>query len=44
MSDLSVSYTAAGPVPQTPESLREQLVSLAVQMAPGITTGYQLTD
>ncbi|EPN6925355.1 baseplate J-like family protein [Citrobacter freundii] len=38
MSDLSVSYTAAGPVPQTPESLREQLVSLAVQMAPGITT------
>lgn len=38
MSDLSVSYTAAGPVPQTPESLREQLVSLAVQMSPGITT------
>lgn len=38
MSDLSVSYTAAGPVPQTPESLREQLVSQAVQMAPGITT------
>ncbi|HIB9044485.1 TPA: ubiquitin-activating E1 FCCH domain-containing protein, partial [Citrobacter braakii] len=38
MSDLSVSYTAAGPVPQTPESLREQLVSLALQLSPGITT------
>lgn len=38
MSDLSVSYTAAGPAPQTPESLREQLVSQAVQMSPGITT------
>jgi hypothetical protein len=34
MSDLSVSYTAAGPVPQTAESLREQLVAQAVALSP----------
>ncbi|MDU4995319.1 MAG: ubiquitin-activating E1 FCCH domain-containing protein [Enterobacteriaceae bacterium] len=38
MSDLSVSYTAAGPVPQTAESLREQLVAQAVALSPGLTT------
>ncbi|WES88769.1 ubiquitin-activating E1 FCCH domain-containing protein [Dickeya fangzhongdai] len=38
MSDLSVSYDATGPVPQTPESLRAQLVSQAVALSPGLTT------
>ncbi|PXW62835.1 baseplate J-like protein [Grimontella sp. AG753] len=38
MSDLSVSYTAAGPVPQTAESLREQLIAQAVALSPGLTT------
>lgn len=38
MSDLSVSYDAAGPVPQTSESLRSQLVSQAVALSPGLTT------
>lgn len=38
MSDLSVSYTAAGPVPQTSESLREQLIAQAVALSPGLTT------
>lgn len=38
MSDLSVSYTAAGPVPQTAEELRAQLVAQATALSPGITT------
>lgn len=38
MSDLPVSYTAAGPVPQTADSLREQLISQAIALSPGLTT------
>lgn len=38
MSDLPVSYTATGPVPQTADSLREQLIALAVSLSPGLTT------
>lgn len=38
MSDLSVSYTAAGPVPKTAEELRAELVSQAVALSPSITT------
>ncbi|EPR9225442.1 TPA: baseplate J/gp47 family protein [Citrobacter amalonaticus] len=38
MSDLSVSYDAAGPVPKTAEELRSELVSRATELSPGITT------
>lgn len=38
MSDLSVSYDAAGPVPKTSEELRADLVSRATELSPGITT------
>ena len=38
MSDLSVSYDASGPVPQTAEDLRSQLVARATELSPGITT------
>ncbi|EMH2077750.1 ubiquitin-activating E1 FCCH domain-containing protein, partial [Citrobacter freundii] len=38
MSDLSVSYDAAGPVPKTSEELRSVLVSRANELSPGITT------
>ncbi|MGO3910864.1 ubiquitin-activating E1 FCCH domain-containing protein [Huaxiibacter chinensis] len=38
MSDLSVSYDASGPVPQTAEELRSQLVARATELSPGITT------
>ncbi|STW99498.1 ubiquitin-activating E1 FCCH domain-containing protein [Kluyvera ascorbata] len=38
MSDLPVIYDESGPVPQTAEELRAQIVSLATTMAPGITT------
>ncbi|WP_336981849.1 MULTISPECIES: ubiquitin-activating E1 FCCH domain-containing protein [unclassified Cedecea] len=38
MSDLSVSYNAAGPVPKTSEELRSDLVSRATELSPGITT------
>lgn len=38
MSDLSVSYDAAGPVPKTSEELRSDLVSRATELSPGITT------
>ncbi|ASN57530.1 baseplate J/gp47 family protein [Salmonella enterica] len=38
MSDLSVSYDAAGPVPKTADELRSDLVSRATALSPGITT------
>lgn len=38
MSDLPVSYTSAGPVPLTAEELRDQLVSQAIALSPGLTT------
>lgn len=38
MSDLSVSYDAAGPVPKTSEEFRADLVSRATELSPGITT------
>jgi hypothetical protein len=38
MSDLSVSYNESGPVPQTAEELRSQLVAKATELSPGITT------
>jgi hypothetical protein len=34
MSDLSVSYDAAGPVPKTSEELRADLVSRATELSP----------
>lgn len=37
MSDLTVSYDAAGPVPKTAEELRSSLVSKAAELSPGIT-------
>ncbi|MEQ9902578.1 ubiquitin-activating E1 FCCH domain-containing protein [Pectobacterium aroidearum] len=37
MSDMSVSYDAAGPVPKTAEELRSQLVSIATSLSPGLT-------
>lgn len=38
MSDLSVSYNESGPVPQTAEELRSQLVAKATELSPGVTT------
>lgn len=38
MSDLSVIYDASGPVPQTAESLRAQLVANATALSPGLTS------
>lgn len=38
MSDMSVSYDAAGPIPKTAEALRSQLVSIATRLSPGLTT------
>lgn len=38
MTDLSVIYDSSGPVPQTAQSLRDQLVAEATALAPGLTT------
>jgi hypothetical protein len=38
MSDLSVIYDVSGPVPQTASELRDQVVSRALALSPGITT------
>lgn len=38
MSDLNVIYDSSGPVPQTAQDLRDLLVSVATQLAPGLTT------
>lgn len=38
MTDLSVIYDSNGPVPQTAQSLRDQLVAEATALAPGLTT------
>ncbi|MDK1204205.1 baseplate J/gp47 family protein [Cronobacter turicensis] len=38
MSDLPVYYTISGPVPQTTDSLRQQVIDTATALTPGITT------
>ena len=38
MTDLSIIYDKNGPVPQTVESLRAELVARATALAPGLTT------
>ncbi|EGG9225156.1 hypothetical protein HG842_001280 [Salmonella enterica] len=38
MSDLPVSYTISGPVPQTTDALRQQVINTATALSPGITT------
>lgn len=38
MSDLPVIYDIPGPVPKTAEELRQQVVTTATQLSPGITT------
>ncbi|MGK0739971.1 baseplate J/gp47 family protein [Yokenella regensburgei] len=38
MSDLPVNYTIAGPVPQTTDALRQQVINTATALSPGITT------
>ncbi|MFJ5338371.1 baseplate J/gp47 family protein [Pectobacterium sp. CHL-2024] len=38
MSDMSVSYDAAGPIPKTAAELRSELVSIATSLSPGLTT------
>lgn len=38
MSDLPVNYDISGPVPKTADELRQQVITTATQLSPGITT------
>ncbi|MFT2793028.1 baseplate J/gp47 family protein [Serratia sp. T13T92] len=38
MSDLPVIYDISGPVPESADELRQQVIATAVQLSPGITT------
>lgn len=38
MSDLPVNYDISGPAPKTADELRQQVITTATQLSPGITT------